>query len=136
MGLHPTDGGGQPNVIPVRQNRFKIRFPAVDKYDLDVIPGNSRPADQILHEAYLGGAPWNESYWNNADFDATLASARRELDFNKRKSLYVAAQKQLFEEGGTLVPYHVNKLVGTTAQVNNLDEVINDAVRWHLVTVD
>ena len=97
---------------------------------------NQRPADQILHEAYLGGAPWNESYWNNADFDATLASARRELDFNKRKSLYVAAQKQLFEEGGTLVPYHVNKLVGTTARVNNLDEVINDAVRWHLVTVD
>ncbi len=97
---------------------------------------NQRPADQILHEAYLGGAPWNESYWNNADFDGTLAAARRELDFEKRKGLYHDVQAQLFEEGGTLVPYHVNKLVGTTTRVENLDAVVNDAVRWHLITVD
>ncbi len=97
---------------------------------------NQRPADQILHEAYLGGAPWNESYWNDEGFDATLAAARRQLDFDERQALYHKAQNQLFEEGGTLIPYHVNKLVATTARVHNLDEVINDAVRWHLITVD
>ncbi|WP_282610906.1 ABC transporter substrate-binding protein [Pelagibius sp. Alg239-R121] len=97
---------------------------------------NQRPADQILHEAYLGGAPWNESYWDNKDFDGTLAAARRELDFNKRRALYIKVQEQLFDEGGTLVPYHVNKLVGTTARVKNLDAVVNDAVRWHMITVD
>lgn len=95
-----------------------------------------RPADQILHEAYIGGAPWNESYWNNKDFDATLGSARRELDFNKRRALYIKVQQQLFDEGGTLIPFHVNTLVGTTARVHKLDAVMNDAVRWHLVTMD
>ena len=97
---------------------------------------NQRPADQILHEAYLGEAPWNESYWNNAEFDSTLAAARKQLDFEQRKALYTKVQSQLFDEGGTLIPYHVNKLVGTTARVKNLDEVVNDAVRWHLITVD
>lgn len=95
-----------------------------------------RPADQILHEAYLGGAPWNESYWNNAEFDATLASARRELDFEKRKSLYHKAQKQLFEEGGSLIPYHIYKLVATTSRVHDLDPVITEWVRYHRIRVD
>ncbi len=97
---------------------------------------NQRPADQILHEAYLGGAPWNESYLNDPKFDALLAAARRELDFDKRHSLYLDAQKYLFEQGGTLIPYHVNRLVATTARVNNLDAVENNAVRWHRVTVN
>ncbi len=97
---------------------------------------NQRPADQILHEAYLGGAPWNESYLNDPKFDALLAAARRELDFDKRRSLYLDAQKYLFEQGGTLIPYHVNRLVATTARVNNLDAVENNAVRWHRVTVN
>ncbi len=97
---------------------------------------NQRPADQILHEAYLGGAPWNESYLNDPEFDGLLGSARRELDFEKRKSLFGAAQKYLFEKGGTMIPYHVNRLVGTTVRVKNLDAVENHTVRWHLITVE
>jgi peptide/nickel transport system substrate-binding protein len=30
----------------------------------------------------------------------------------------------------------VTRLVGTTARVSNLDEVENNSVRWHLVSVD
>ncbi len=97
---------------------------------------NQRPADQILHEAYLGGAPWNESYLNDPEFDGLLAAARRELDFEKRRSLFHDAQRYLFEKGGTMSPYHVNRLVGTTARVKNLDPVENHSVRWHLVGVD
>ncbi len=97
---------------------------------------NQRPADQILHEAYLGGAPWNESYLTDTKFDGLLAAARRELNFDKRRGLYLDAQTYLFEKGGTLIPYHVNRLVATTARVKNLDAVENNAVRWHRVTVD
>lgn len=97
---------------------------------------NQRPADQILHEAYLGGAPWNESYLADPEFDELLATARRELDFEKRQALFGEAQAYLLEEGGTLIPYHVNRLVGTTARVSNLDAVENHTVRWHLITVD
>ncbi len=97
---------------------------------------NERPADQALHEIYLGGAPWNESYFNDPKFDAILADARRELDFDKRKALYQSAQEYLYENSGTMIPYHVKRLVGTSARVGNLDAVENNSVRWHLVTVD
>ena len=106
------------------------------KKDVSATRWNERPADQALHEIYLSTAKWNESYFKDESFDALLADARRELDFDKRKALYVQAQEYLWENAGTLIPYHVTKLVGTTARVNNLDEVKNDAVRWHKITVE
>lgn len=106
------------------------------KKDVSATRWNERPADQALHEIYLGGAKWNESFFADAAFDAMLADARRELDFEKRKALYVKAQEYLWENAGTLIPYHVTKLVGTTSRVKNLDEVKNDAVRWHKITVE
>ena len=52
---------------------------------------NERPADSALHEIYLSTAKWNESYYKDDAFDALLGDTRRELDFNKRKALYVKA---------------------------------------------
>ncbi len=97
---------------------------------------NERPADQVLHEVYLSTAKWNESYFKDSAFDQMLADARRELDFDKRRDLYVAAQEYLQENGGTLIPYHVTRTVGVGSRVQNLDNVKNDAVRWHLITVE
>ncbi len=96
---------------------------------------NERPADQALHEIYLGGAKWNESYYADPAFDALLAEARRELDFEARRALYVQAQEHLWETAGTLIPYTVTRLVGLTARVDNLDAVENNAIRWWRVTV-
>jgi peptide/nickel transport system substrate-binding protein len=97
---------------------------------------NERPADQALNEIYLSTAKWNESYYKDAAFDALLAQARQELDFDSRRALYIQAQEHLWETAGTLIPYHVTRLVGTTARVDNLDAVENNAVRWHLITVN
>lgn len=106
------------------------------KKDVAATRWNERPADQALHEIYLSTAKWNESFFKDVAFDAMLAEARRELDFAKRKALYVKAQQYLSENTGTLIPYHVTRLVGTTARVKNLDAVKNDAVRWHKITVE
>ena len=97
---------------------------------------NERPADSALHEIYHSGAKWNESYFKNHAFDQNLADARGELNFKKRKAAYINAQKTLFEEAGTLIPYHVSKLVVTSSKVKNLDEVEIFSVRWHTVTVN
>ncbi len=97
---------------------------------------NERPADQALNEIYLSTAKWNESYYKDADFDALLSQARQELDFDARRALYVQAQEHLWETAGTLIPYHVTRLVGTSSRVENLDAVENNSVRWHLVTVN
>lgn len=96
---------------------------------------NERPADQALNEIYLSTAKWNESYYKDAEFDALLAKARQELSFDARHALYVKAQEHLWNTAGTLIPYHVTKLVGTTSRVAGLDAVENNSIRWHLVTV-
>ena len=94
-----------------------------------------RPADQILNEAYRGGAPWNETYWNHPDFDKMLDQARQELDFQKRKALYHRLQTLLYEEGGSFIAMHVNTATATTARVSGLQPVFADAVRYHLIHV-
>ena len=106
------------------------------KKDVAATRWNERPADQALHEIYLSTARWNESYFKDESFDAMLASARRELDFDSRNAIYQSAQEYLWENGGTLIPYTVTKLIGVSSRVNNLDAVKNDAVRWHMITVD
>ena len=97
---------------------------------------NERPADQALHEIYLSSAKWNESFYKDEGFDALLATARRELDFDKRKALYAKAQTHLWETAGTLIPIHVTKIVGVNARVKNVDAVKREAIRWHLIEVD
>jgi peptide/nickel transport system substrate-binding protein len=97
---------------------------------------NERPADSALHEIYLSTAKWNESYYKDAGFDELLANARRELDFSKRKALYVKAQEHLYETAGTLIPYHVSKLYVMNERVSGIDAVENHTIRWHKVTVN
>jgi peptide/nickel transport system substrate-binding protein len=106
------------------------------KKDAVMTRWNERPADQALHEIYLSTAKWNESYYKDDGFDTMLAEARRELDFEKRKAIYVKAQEHLQETAGTLIPYHVTKLVGATSRVKNLDPVENMSIRWFKITVD
>ena len=96
----------------------------------------SRPADLILNEAYVSGAKWNESFQKNETFDNLLLMARKEIEFEKRKALYAQAQDILWEEGGTLIPYHLIKHVGLTSRVKNLDAIERDGIRWHLVSVE
>ena len=106
------------------------------KKDVAMTRWNQRSADQAINEIYHSGAKWNESYYKNSEFDAILESARKELDFEKRKAIYQSAQNMLWENSGTLIPYTVSKLIVTTERVNNLDEVENWSVRWHKITVD
>jgi peptide/nickel transport system substrate-binding protein len=97
---------------------------------------NDRPADGVLNEVYRSGMRWNESGFKDAKFDATLDAARSELDFERRRAKYIEAQDQLWENGGTVVGFHVNLLVGATSRVKNLDAVENFSIRWHKITVD
>ncbi len=97
---------------------------------------NERPADSILHEAYHSGAKWNESFYKSSSFDKNLADARGQLDFNKRKAAYENAQKTLWEETGTMIPYHVSKLVITSSRVKDLDDVEVFSIQWHKLKVN
>lgn len=123
--------------------RVKITKAATDGYwsqiwmqkDAVGTAWGERPADQALNEIFRSTAKWNETYFNDLTFDAMLDIASQELDFDKRRALYVGAQKYLFDNSGTLIPYHISQLVGLSTRVHDLDAVKNDAVRWHLVSV-
>ncbi|MEQ8899603.1 MAG: ABC transporter substrate-binding protein [Roseovarius sp.] len=94
-----------------------------------------RPADQALNEAFHSSAKWNESHYSNPEFDRLLEAARAELNFAKRRALYIKAQEYLAETSGTLIPFHVTQLVVLSNRVTHFDPVPNDALRWHLVAV-
>nr|MDA3858691.1 ABC transporter substrate-binding protein [Roseovarius sp.] len=106
------------------------------KKDAFTTSWGERPADQALNEAFHSTAKWNESHYHNAEFDALLAKARAELDFGKRRALYVAAQEKLRDTSGSLIPFHVTQLVVLSNRVTHFDPVPNDALRWHLVSVE
>ena len=97
---------------------------------------NDRPADSVLNEVYRSGMKWNESGFKDAKFDTMLDGARSELSFERRRARYVEAQDYLWEQGGTIVGFHVNLLVGAASRVKNLDAVENFSIRWHKITVD
>ena len=94
-----------------------------------------RPADQALNEAFHSSAKWNESHYSNPEFDHLLEAARAELNFAKRRALYIKAQDYLAKTSGTLIPFHVTQLVVLSNRVTHFDPVPNDALRWHLVAV-
>jgi peptide/nickel transport system substrate-binding protein len=69
---------------------------------------SQRQADQVLNEIFRTGAEWNETNWSNAEFEALLDAARRELDQEERKALYHQAQQLLADQGGSVIPVFSN----------------------------
>jgi peptide/nickel transport system substrate-binding protein len=66
---------------------------------------NMQPtADGIFSLLYTSDSPWNETKWNNAEFDRLVAEARRTGDEAKRSELYGAAQKLMYDEVPTVIP--------------------------------
>ncbi|MCB0642580.1 MAG: hypothetical protein KDC44_13115, partial [Phaeodactylibacter sp.] len=90
-----------------------------------------RPADQILNENWRSTAKWNESYYKNPAYDQLLDQARTELDFEARRDLYQAAQQLIAEEGGHLIPYHVNQFHVVNNQVSGVPAQAFTEIEWH-----
>ena len=67
--------------------------------------------------------------------DGTEPPNTSELNFEKRKALYVGAQEHLYKTTGTLIPYHVSKLYVMNSRVSGIDAVENHTIRWNKVTV-
>ena len=75
--------------------------------------------DQMYSTAYLSTADWNDTKYNNPEFDALLLEARAETDTVKRKELYSKLAHILNEDGGVICPMfndfveaHVDDIMG------------------------
>ncbi len=60
---------------------------------------------QSLALAYRSGEPWNESGFENAEFDALLSDALRIADADARREVMARIQRLMQEEGVVIQPY-------------------------------
>ena len=101
------------------------------KYPFSSTNWNHRPlGTQVLGLAYRGGEAWNETGFNNAEFDATLAQANSIADADKRRAVMGKLQKIMVDEGVTIQPYwrtvtrhHKPGLVGVDMHIAYLPQV-------------
>jgi peptide/nickel transport system substrate-binding protein len=81
--------------------------------------------DQMWSTAYLSTADWNDTKYNNPEFDALLLEARAETDTAKRKALYSKMAHIINDDGGVICPMfndfveaHAESLVGWSDNPN------------------
>ncbi|MHA3978995.1 ABC transporter substrate-binding protein [Halovulum sp. GXIMD14794] len=66
---------------------------------------NMQPTEgTIFNLLFTSDASWNETKWNNAEFDALVAKADQTTDSDARAELYAQAQAMMREEVPALVP--------------------------------
>lgn len=76
---------------------------------------NGRPTvDWMLSGSYVSTSSWNDTYFKNEHFDATLAAARGEPNQELRKEMYFELQEILNMEGGTTVIAFASSLIGAS----------------------
>ncbi|MBK5109366.1 MAG: hypothetical protein JJE12_14625, partial [Anaerolineales bacterium] len=97
---------------------------------------NARLADAALNEIYRGGGSWNESFWNNAEFDALLDAARAEQDPDTRNQHYLDAQLMLHEQGGTIIPYYINLIRVMKTCIDGIPPLSDIWIDWDGITKD
>lgn len=77
--------------------------------------GNINPRaslDELFSLFYKSTAPWNESGWQNPQFDQLLLAARAEGDELKRKQLYGYMQSIVAEQCAVSIPVFINLIDG------------------------
>jgi len=77
-----------------------------DNYPFSLTEWNGRPLGiQVLGLAYRSGAAWNESGYNNPDFDAALDEALSTADALERSKVMARLETLLRDDGVLVQPY-------------------------------
>ena len=71
----------------------------------------------MFSTGYSPGAAWNDTHWDNGQFNKLLVAARAELDEPKRREMYKEMQLILRDDGGAIVPMFANAIDARTDQV-------------------
>lgn len=91
--------------------------------------GGRPTEDWMFTTAYSSGAPWNESFWENARFNELLVAARSELNEDTRRAMYYEMQDLVSNQGGTVVPMYASYVMGLSDKVAHPEQV---AANWTL----
>lgn len=101
------------------------------KYPFSSTNWNHRPlGTQVLGLAYRSGQAWNETAFNNAEFDSLLDEANSIADADQRRVVMGKLQTIMIEEGVTIQPYwrtitrhHAEGLVGVDMHIAYLPQI-------------
>ncbi len=79
---------------------------------------NPRPnADVMFSQFFQSKAPWNESGWQNDQFDQLLMLARGETDDAKRSKMYADMQTLVHDHCGIGVPVFISNIDGVDQRI-------------------
>ncbi|PVH27334.1 ABC transporter substrate-binding protein [Pararhodobacter oceanensis] len=78
--------------------------------------------DQMYSTAYLSDAEWNDTRFQNEEFDALLYDARAETNTERRTALYASMADILRDEGGLICPMFNNFVVGVRDNISGWEE--------------
>jgi peptide/nickel transport system substrate-binding protein len=73
-----------------------------------------------LDLAYVTGAIWNESHWNDPELDTLSKQAASETDHAKRADLYKKIEQIFIDRGTIIVPFFANGLWAATSKLQGL----------------
>ncbi len=91
---------------------------------------SGRPTENMMFSTvYAGDAAWNDTYWQNAQFNKLLKMGRVETDQNKRRDIYVEMQQIVHSDGGTVLPLFLQDIFATNDKVRHPDVI---AGNWEL----
>lgn len=91
----------------------------------------TRALDPQILQAVDSKAPYNETQWAVAKFDALTAEARGTLDEAKRRELYHEAQKMLYDEGGYIIWGFPDNLDGYRSNVMGFQPSVVRSLGWY-----
>jgi peptide/nickel transport system substrate-binding protein len=85
---------------------------------------NPRPSLDLLFSTFFkSDAPWNESAWNNPQFDQLLLAARAEGNEVTRKQMYVDMQTLVHEQCGIGIPVFMSLIDGFNQRLGGLGSI-------------
>jgi peptide/nickel transport system substrate-binding protein len=103
------------NVLPPAQY-----WPIWDKVPFGVTFWAHRPLGVMtLDLAYRSGAVWNETHFNNKDFDAALDKAMGIVDPKERSKAMEPVEKILQDSAVMVQPFFVNKVTAVSNKVHD-----------------
>ncbi|MDH3666965.1 MAG: ABC transporter substrate-binding protein [Paracoccaceae bacterium] len=91
--------------------------------------GGRPTEDWVFSQIYSAGADWNESKWNNEEFNKLLVEARAELDSAKRREMYVEMQRITHNDCGSIIPLFMAYTHAASAKLGLPEQI---ASNWEL----
>lgn len=83
-------------------------------------------ADWILSLVYERGVNYNESHWDNDQFNKLLVAARSETDESRRAEMYRDMQVLVHDDGGTIIPIFTHHVWATNSRVKTPADVASN----------